>query len=48
MLEQVEAAQWKEVVLKAKLGPWLDEAYVISATIEEKLVSLQRTQLKIK
>ena len=43
LLEQVEAAQRKEVVLKARLGPWMDEAYVISTTIEEKLASLQRT-----
>jgi chromosome segregation ATPase len=45
--EQVEAVQRKEAVLKARLGPWLDEAYVISATIEEKLASLQTTQQKI-
>ncbi len=44
LLEQVEATQRKEVVLKARLGPWLDEAYVIFATIGEKLESLQRTQ----
>ena len=31
-----------------RLGPWLDEAYVISTTIEEKLTNLQRIQQKIK
>jgi len=36
----VEAVQKKEAVLKARLGPWLDEAYIISANIKEKLVSL--------
>ena len=46
--EQAEVAQRKEAVLKARLGPWLDEAYVIFATIEEKLAGLQRTQQKIK
>lgn len=44
----MEAAQRKEVVIKGRLGPWLDEAYIISATIEEKLASLQRMQQKIK
>lgn len=42
LLEQVEVTQRKEVVLKARLGPWLDEAYVISTNIEEKLASLQK------
>ena len=44
----MEEAQRKDVVLKARLGPWLDEGYVIAATIEEKLASQQRTQQKIK
>lgn len=48
LLEQVEIAQRKEAVLKARLVPWLDGAYVISTTIEENLASLQRTQQKIK
>lgn len=37
---QVEAAQKKEVVLKARLGPWLDETYIISTNVQGKLVSL--------
>lgn len=48
LLEQVEVSQRKEAILKARLGSWLDEAYVISTTIEEKLACLQRTQHKIK
>lgn len=44
----MEATQRKEVVLKARLGPWLDEFYVISTNIEENLASLQRMQQKIK
>lgn len=40
--------QRKEVVLKDRLGPWLDEPYVISVNIEEKLASLQCMQQKIK
>ena len=45
--EQVETAQHKEVVLKARLGPWLDEAYVLTTSIKGKLSSLQETQQKI-
>ncbi len=47
LLEQVEAVQSKEAVLKARLGPWMDEAYVLSTTIEEKLESLLRMKQKI-
>lgn len=36
------------MVLGAILGPWLDDAYVISTIIKEKMASLQRTQYKIK
>ena len=46
--ELVDAAQHKPVVSKACLKPWLDEAYVISSTIEEKMAGLQRTQQKVK
>ena len=42
--EQVDVAQHKEAVLKACLKPWLDEAYLIIATIESKLDSLQATK----
>ena len=38
--EQAEAAQRKEAVLKARLAPWMDEAYLLSTTIGEKLASL--------
>lgn len=33
LLTQVEEAQKKEAVLKAQLGPWLDEAYQVSTNI---------------
>ena len=45
--EQVEIAQCKEAVLKAKLGTWQEETYVLTASIERKLASLQVTQQKI-
>lgn len=38
--EQVDATQRKEAVLKARLRPWLEEAYVLTASIEGKLTSL--------
>ena len=44
----MEVAQKKDAVLKVRLGPWLYEAYVIFAKIEENLASLQRTQQQIK
>jgi len=42
--EKVDAAQHKEFVVKACLKPWLDKAYLIIATIEGNLASLQGTQ----
>lgn len=45
--EQVNATQQREAVPKARLGPWMDEAYVLTTTIEENLTNLQRTQQKI-
>ena len=42
--EQVDTAQHKEAVLKAYLKRWLDEAYLITTSIEGKLASLQETQ----
>ena len=39
--------QRKEVILKVRLGPWLDEAYIIFANSQEKFVNLQSTQQKI-
>jgi len=44
----LEVVQRKEEVLKAKLGPWLDEVYIIYANIQEKLASLQSMQQKLK
>jgi len=48
LLELMEIVQRKEVVLKTILGPWTDEAYIISTNIQEKLASRQSTQQKIK
>jgi len=45
--EQVDAAQCKESILKARIGPWLDEAYALSAAIEGNLAGLQATQQNI-
>lgn len=39
--EQVDA------VLKARLKPWLDEAYTVTRYIEGNLVNLQETQQKL-
>jgi len=35
--EEVDATQIEEVVLKARLGSWLEEAYVLTTSIEGKL-----------
>jgi len=35
--EQVDTTQHKEAVLKARVQPWIDEAFVIIASIEAKL-----------
>jgi len=40
LLTQVEAAQKREEMLKARLGPWLEEAYRVSTNIQEKLTNL--------
>lgn len=45
---QVEEAQRKEAMLKARLGPWLDEAYKVTTNIQEKLMGLQTTQQTMK
>lgn len=45
---QAEAAQKKEALLKARWGPWLDEAYQVMTNIQEKLVGLQHTQQTMK
>lgn len=43
----MDASQKKEIVLKARLKPWMDEAYVIMAYIDGKLATLQETQKKL-
>jgi len=43
----VDITQHKEAVLKAHLLPWIDEAYIITASIEAKLAQLQATQQRI-
>ena len=39
--EQVDAAQHREVVLKAHIQPHIDEAIIIIMTIEGKLTQMQ-------
>lgn len=48
LLTQVEEAQKKEIILKARLGPWLEEAYQVTMNIQEKLMGLQQTQQMMK
>eukprot|EP00253_Pinus_taeda_P033646 PITA_33646 len=45
--EQVHVVLHKEAVLKARLKPWLDEAYAVIGSIEGKLVTLQVMQQKL-
>lgn len=47
-LAQVEVAQKKEDLLKARLGPWLDKSYQVMNKIQEKLMGLQQAQQTIK
>lgn len=42
--EQVDAAQHKEVVLKVHIQPWIDEAFIITGSIEAKLTQKKGTQ----
>lgn len=44
--EEVDIVLHKEAVLKARLKPWLDEAYAVTWNIEGKFVTLQATQKK--
>lgn len=41
--EQVDDTRHKEVVLKARAQPWIDEAFVITTSIEAKLAQMQGT-----
>jgi len=43
----VDAALHKEAVLKERLKPWLDEAYIVIGYIESKLTTLQAMQKKL-
>ncbi len=45
--EQVDAARHNEVILKACLQLWIDEAYTITTSIEAKLMQLQEMQERI-
>jgi len=38
--EQVDAARHREAVLKARIQPWIDEAFIITTTIECKLTQM--------
>lgn len=42
--EQVDVARHKEAVLKACVQPWIGEAFVITSSIEAKLMQMQGTQ----
>ena len=37
---QVDAAHQKEAMLKERIQPWLDEAFVVTANIEGKLAHM--------
>ena len=39
--EQVDAARQKEIVLKARVQPWIDEAFLITTDIERKLAQMK-------
>ena len=39
--EQPDVARQKEVVLKARICPWIDEAFLITADIEGKLAQMK-------
>lgn len=41
MKAQYDAARQKEVVIKACLQSWLDEAFAVSTTIDHKVVHMQ-------
>ena len=43
----MDAAWHKEVVLKACLQPWINEAYTITTSIKANLVQLQASQDRI-
>jgi len=45
--EQVDATQHKEAVLKARIQPWIDEAFTIIAEIERKLTQTKGTQAQM-
>lgn len=45
--EHVHTEHCKEEILKAKLGPRLDESYVLITNIQGKLASLWETKKKI-
>ena len=38
--DQVDATQHKKDALKARIQPWIDEAFFITASIEAKLMQM--------
>lgn len=42
--EQVDVARQKEAVLKACVQPWIDEAFLITVDIKEKLAHMKAMQ----
>jgi len=45
--EQVDVVLHKEAVLRARLKPWLEEAYIVIGNVEGKLVTLQAMQQQV-
>lgn len=43
----MDATLHKEAVLKARLKPWLDEAYTVTSSIEGNFANLQASQHKL-
>lgn len=42
--EQVDVSRHKETVLKVRLQLWINAAYIIIASIQEKLMQMQETE----
>ena len=38
--EQVDATQHKEAIIKARVQPWIDEAFTITTNIKGKLMHI--------
>jgi len=45
--KKLDAAQHKEVVLKVRVQPWIDEAFIFTTSIEAKLTQMQGMQEQV-